>query len=128
VQALTATTEAVLLSTYGGLADLERRINNALAPVLAAQRVMLFAFQEAQDMLRCADGTKRSLQACPHAHGLCTGCQMHRFPGCTSAMSAAMFIERIIIEEWTAPRAWDNEQPRHTGAQSKHVANGCVLI
>jgi hypothetical protein len=68
VQALIATTEAVLLSTYGGLADLERRLNNALTPLLAAQRVMLFAFQATQDMLLCTDSTKRSLQACSYAH------------------------------------------------------------
>lgn len=56
-----AASQSVLLSTYGGLEDVEARLNNTTAKAAACDALMLFAYREPHNCLVTAQQTQLRL-------------------------------------------------------------------
>jgi hypothetical protein len=63
-RALLAASQSVLLSTYGGLLDVETRVNNTVTGWAGCDAILLFAHLHAQHCLLTATGTSHSLEVC----------------------------------------------------------------
>lgn len=61
-EALLAASKSVLLSTFGGLRDIERRLNNRVAQKAACGYLMLYAFHAQKGWYLTTDGSRFNMQ------------------------------------------------------------------
>lgn len=88
----------MLVCTYGGLRDIETRINNTICPKVDCEGILIFAYNEAKAWYLAADGVLHSLEVCvrlPNAPGLVPqslGMQCQNVGGVTRRMLAWLRI------------------------------------